>query len=70
MLDTTRKLGAGTVLSVLGVLGGGFAPTLGVTALGRPWSFFAGFLFGLMAGVGVVLVISGLIEWRHRPAGG
>jgi hypothetical protein len=69
-LGTTAKLGAGTVLSVLGGIGGALAPTLGATALGRPWSFLAGFVFGLMAGTGVVLAISGLIERKDERAGG
>lgn len=69
-MGTTKRLGAGAVLSVLGGIGGALAPTLGVTALGRPWSFLAGFVLGLMAGTGVVLAISGLIERTDGRAGG
>jgi len=65
-MDSKKKLGIGALLAILGGIGMALGPTLGVTMLGRPWSFIAGFVVGVMAGVGVALAISSLIEVRHE----
>ena len=61
-----RKLGIGAGILYLGALGIVLGSTLGLTELGRPWSFLAGFSFGVLAGVGTVLTISGLASRRSR----
>jgi hypothetical protein len=61
-VDWQTKTGTGAVLAVLGGIGMALGPSLGATALGRPWSFIVGFMVGVATGIGVVLVISGLID--------
>ena len=63
-----RKLGIGACLSVVGALGIILGPALGVTDLGRPWSFLAGFTTGVIAGLGAALSIAGLLGMRRPPA--
>jgi len=63
------KLGIGACLSGIGALGIVLGSVLGLTELGRPWSFLLGFSFGVMAGIGVALSISGLVGQRRSPAG-
>lgn len=62
-----RKLGIGACLACLGVLGIVLGSTLGLTELGRPWSFLLGFTFGVMAGAGTTLTIAGLAGLRRPP---
>jgi hypothetical protein len=59
------KCGVGAALATFGGIATALAPTLGVTALGRPWSFLAGFVVGLVGGLGVALAIFGMIELRR-----
>jgi hypothetical protein len=40
-------------------------PVVGATTLGRPWSFLAGFVVGVIAGIGAALAVHGLIERRR-----
>lgn len=64
-MDWRTKTGVGAVLAVFGGAGMALGPTLGATALGRPWSFLVGFVVGLVAGLGVALTVSGLIDRRR-----
>lgn len=52
-------------MAILGGLGMALGPALGVTSLGEPWSFIAGFVDGIVTGIGVVLAVSGLIQVRR-----
>lgn len=52
------------MLSVLGGLGLVFGPRLGLTELGRPWTFLAGFGVGLVTGLGLVMAVAGLLGAR------
>jgi len=63
-LDTQQKLAFGSALAVIGAAGIVIGPTLGFSNLLWPWSFILGFVFGILAGIGVVLTISGLIDRR------
>jgi hypothetical protein len=65
VMDSRRSLGIGVVLTIFGAAGMILAPTLGATALARPWSFAVGFLVGVMTGVGVALTVYGLISRRR-----
>jgi hypothetical protein len=65
-MNVEHKLGIGAILSLAGGMGMVLAPTLGFTALGRPWSFIAGLVVGIACGIGVVLVVSGLLDRRAR----
>lgn len=65
MVEVQQRLGAGAILAVLGGLGMTLGPTLGVSSLGEPWSFLAGFVDGVVTGIGVVLAVSGLIQVRR-----
>ena len=58
------KLGAGSVLAVLGGLGIAFGSGWG-SSLPTPWSFISGFVTGILAGSGVALAVFGLIERRQ-----
>ena len=62
-----RKLGIGACLLCIGALGIVLGSTLGLTELGRPWSFLLGFTFGVMAGAGTSLTIAGLAGLRCPP---
>jgi len=63
------KLGIGAGMSGIGALGIVLGSALGLTELGRPWSFLLGFTFGVIAGIGVALSIAGLVGLRRPPAG-
>ena len=58
------KLGIGSLLALLGAALMVLGPYLGFTTLGRPWSFIAGFLIGLIAGLGATLAVTGIIARR------
>jgi CBS-domain-containing membrane protein len=64
-MDSKKSLGAGVVLVIFGGAGMILAPTLGATELARPWSFLAGFLVGIVAGLGVALTVHGLAGRRR-----
>jgi NhaP-type Na+/H+ or K+/H+ antiporter len=66
-MDQRDKLATGAVLSTVGGLGIILNPILGWGQLSSPWSFLLGFVFGAMAGVGVVLALGGLVD-RRRTA--
>jgi predicted ABC-type sugar transport system permease subunit len=59
------KLGIGSVLSTFGALGIVLSLILEWTAAPQPWGFLLGFVFGVAAGLGATLVITGLIEQRR-----
>lgn len=63
-----RKLGIGACLSAIGALGIVLGPALGLTDLGRPWSFLVGFATGVIAGLGAALSVAGLAGMRPPPA--
>lgn len=60
----SQKLGWGACLAVIGALSIVLGPTLGLTELGRPWSFLIGFTFGVITGLGATLSVAGLLEVR------
>ncbi len=62
-----RKLGIGACLCALGALGIVLGPVLGLTELGRPWTFLVGFTVGLIAGIGAALSVAGLAGLRRPP---
>ena len=64
-MDPRTKTSVGAVLAVVGALAMILGPTFGATTLGRPWSFLVGFVVGIIAGMGVTLAISGLIDMRR-----
>jgi len=55
---------------VVGALGFILGPALGLTDLGRPWSFLLGFAIGVIAGLGATLSVAGLAGLRRPPASG
>ena len=63
-MKSEKKLGVGSLFSVVGAAGIILGPILGFSDLARPWSFVLGFVFGVLSGVGVALAISGLLERR------
>lgn len=60
------KLGIGALMATLGGLMMILGPAIGLTDLGRPWTFLAGFLVGVIAGTGAALSIVGLIGVREE----
>jgi len=62
-----RKLGIGACLCAIGGLGIVLGPALGLTDLGRPWSFLVGFATGVIAGLGTALSVVGLAGMRQPP---
>lgn len=64
-MDYQRKLATGSMLSTIGGVGIILNPILGWGQLSSPWSFLLGFVFGAMAGVGAVFVLSGLVDRRR-----
>jgi len=65
-MSSEFKLGMGSLLSTFGALGIVLSMILEWTAAPRPWGFLLGFIFGVAAGVGVLLSITGLVEFRNR----
>jgi hypothetical protein len=63
--STQAKISIGSVLASIGALGIVLSPLLGWTAAPRPWGFLLGFVVGVLSGLGVTLVVSGLIERRR-----
>ncbi len=64
-MDWQTKTGTGALLATIGALGILLGPSLGAADLGRPWSFLVGFAVGILAGMGVTLAISGLLDRRR-----
>ena len=65
-MKPAKKLGLGSVFAIFGAAGIILRPLLGFSELARPWSFLLGFIFGVLAGVGVVLSLSGILETRKE----
>jgi hypothetical protein len=65
-MDSKQKLGIGSALATMGGLGVVLSVLLGWDGIGGPWGFALGFLFGLSAGVGVALAVSGMRERRSE----
>ena len=62
-----RRLVTGACLCAIGGLGIVLGPALGLTDLGRPWSFLVGFATGVIAGLGTALSVAGLAGMRQPP---
>jgi F0F1-type ATP synthase assembly protein I len=58
------KLTLGAILAILGGAGIILGPLIGLSELGRPWSFILGFIFGVFSGTGTVLSLFGLYETK------
>lgn len=67
-MTTEQRLGGGAALATLGALGTILAPALGWTEISGPAGFGLRFLFGIAAGVGVALCMSGLLRRRRDRA--
>lgn len=63
-MKSAKKLGLGSFFAIFGAAGIILRPLLGFSKLAQPWSFFLVFVFGLSAGVGVVLSLAGLLATR------
>jgi hypothetical protein len=64
-MNAQQKTAIGSVLTLIGATGITFSLIFGLTSLTSPWDFPLGFMLGLSAGVGVVLVIAGFLERRN-----
>jgi len=64
-MSTKTKLALGSVLSTFGALAIVLSVLFEWTAAPRPWGFLLGFITGVVAGLGVTLAISGLIDRRR-----
>lgn len=65
-MTTDQKLGGGAVLATLGALGIILAPIFGWTETSGPAGFALGLLFGIAAGVGIAMSVSGLLGRRRE----
>ena len=63
-MSTQTKMSWGAVLGIIGALGMVLSLLLEWPAAPRPWGFLLAFLVGVLAGVGVTLALTGLIERR------
>ena len=63
-MDARRKIAVGSVLATFGGAAIALGAVMGVSTLGTPWSFVAGFVAGVLTGSGAVLAIAGLVECR------
>jgi len=59
-----HKLGAGSALIATGIAGIILSFLMGWNSIPAPWDFMAGFVSGILIGVGAALAIWGLIERR------
>ena len=64
-MSTQTKLGLGSAMAAVAALGIVLSLLLEWSAAPRPWGFLLGFVFGVLAGLGVTLAIAGLIERRR-----
>jgi hypothetical protein len=64
-IGTQAKIALGSALAGVGGLGIVLSVLLGWSAAPRPWGFLLGFVVGLLAGLGVALTVSGLVERRR-----
>ncbi len=63
-LNSQTKTALGSALAAVAALCMVLSPLLGWSAAPRPWGFLLGFVFGVLAGLGVTLTVSGMIERR------
>ena len=66
-MNTQTKLGLGSAMATVAALGIVLSLLLVWSAAPRPWGFLLGFVFGVLAGLGVTLAVAGLIERRRGP---
>lgn len=68
-LSTRQELGIGSALTTFAALGIVVSLLAGWSQLERPLGFLLGFTFGIAGGMGAVLAIAGLVDWRleRRP---
>jgi predicted ABC-type sugar transport system permease subunit len=64
-VSAQTKLGLGSAMATVAALGIVLSLLLEWSAAPRPWGFLLGFVFGVLAGLGVTLVVTGLIERRR-----
>jgi predicted ABC-type sugar transport system permease subunit len=64
-MNTQTKLGLGSAMATVAALGIVLSLLLEWSAAPRPWGFLLGFVFGVLAGLGVTLAVTGLIERRR-----
>ena len=64
-MSTQTKIALGSVMATFAALGIVLSLLLGWSAAPRPWGFLLGFVVGLLAGLGVTLALSGLIDRRR-----
>ena len=64
-MSTQTKMTLGSVMAVVGALGMVLSLLLEWPAAPRPWGFLLAFVVGVLAGLGVTLAVSGLIERRR-----
>ncbi len=64
-MNTQTKLGLGSAMAVVAALGIVLSLLLEWSAAPRPWGFLLGFVFGVLAGLGVTLAVAGLLERRR-----
>ena len=65
-MNTNMKISVGALLAIFGAIGFIVAPSLGATVLPEPWGFIAGFMVGVMTGIGAALCVKGLLERRQQ----
>jgi len=62
MLNNDKRFALGSSLAVIGGTGTILFPMMDSFALGSPWSFLLGFIFGVSTGIGVPLTVLGLAK--------
>lgn len=65
-MSTQRKIAFGSALSSFAAAGIVLSAILGWAGFPRPWGFLLGFVFGVLAGLGATLAVSGLIDNRKQ----
>jgi hypothetical protein len=63
--NTQTKMALGSALASIAGLGIVLSPILGWSGAPEPWGFLLGLAFGILAGLGVTLAVSGLIDYRR-----
>ncbi len=65
-IDSSKRIALGSALATLAAAAIVLSTILGWSGAPRPWGFLLGFANGLLAGLGVTLTVSGLIDQRRR----
>lgn len=63
-MSGNQKLGAGSALTATGIAGIIVSLLMSWNNIPAPWDFMAGFMSGILMGVGAALAVWGLIERR------